>query len=295
LPSKRYLILLANMERGPLTDAVQIIKSYETPKGTCLSRHFTSHILNRQIEYLTSCRPLCVAMGNTIRWLKLQVAEIDVEQSDESAKEQLCAAIDQFILQRIVISNKSVIQQGARRVEDGDSILVFGGHTLVQDTLLAARREGKKFEVIIVDDVFDSTGVAITKSLRQAGIPVMYCPDMALGCIQACRTTKTFVAAEAVFEDGSVYARAGSADIACATVAAQNSLLVLCQSLNISDKMPTDSLTYNEMDPDRASNAGGVRLLYDVIKPAETVIIILEDSGVTPHLITEKFKKLDFL
>jgi len=233
-------------------------------------------------------------MGNAIRWLKLQVAKIDVGQSDDDAKEQLCAAIDQFVLQRVVISNKSVIQQGARRVEDGDSVLVFGGHALLQDTFLSAWREGKKFAVIIVDDAFDPTGVAMSKRLRQAGIPVTYCPDVRLACIQARRTTKTLVAAETLFEDGSVYARVGTADIARATVAARSSLLVLCQSLNITDRIPTDSLTYNEIDPDRASNAG-LRLLYDVIKPAEIDIILLEDSGVTPHLIPERLKKLDFL
>jgi translation initiation factor eIF-2B subunit delta len=259
-----------------------------------MSRHFTSHVLSRQIEYLTSCRPLCVAMGNAIRWLKLQVAKLDVEQSDDEAKEQLCAAIDQFVLQRVVISNRSVTQQGVKRVEDGDSILVFGGHALVQDTLLSAKREGKRFGAIIIDDAFDPTGVALTKRLREACIPVTYCPDMRLACIVARKTTKTLLVAATLFEDGSVYARVGSADVARATVAARSPVLVLCQSLNMTDRMPTDSLTFNEVDPDKASNVG-VRLLYDVIGSSEVDVILYEDNEAPPHLISETLRKLDFL
>jgi len=47
-----------------------VIGSYQTPPGTSLARHLTSHHLSPQIEYLKSCRPLSISMGNAIRWLK---------------------------------------------------------------------------------------------------------------------------------------------------------------------------------------------------------------------------------
>jgi translation initiation factor eIF-2B subunit delta len=47
-----------------------VIESYHTPVGTSLARHLTSHHLSPQIDYLRSCRPLSISMGNAIRWLK---------------------------------------------------------------------------------------------------------------------------------------------------------------------------------------------------------------------------------
>jgi translation initiation factor eIF-2B subunit delta len=47
-----------------------VIEDYQTPVGTSLARHLTSHHLSPQIDFLRSCRPLSISMGNAIRWLK---------------------------------------------------------------------------------------------------------------------------------------------------------------------------------------------------------------------------------
>lgn len=48
----------------------QVIADYHTPPGNSLARHLTNHHLSPQIEFLKSCRPLSVSMGNAIRHLK---------------------------------------------------------------------------------------------------------------------------------------------------------------------------------------------------------------------------------
>jgi translation initiation factor eIF-2B subunit delta len=47
-----------------------VIEAYQTPPGNSLARHLTGHYLGPQIEFLKSCRPLSISMGNAIRWLK---------------------------------------------------------------------------------------------------------------------------------------------------------------------------------------------------------------------------------
>lgn len=47
-----------------------VIADYQTPPGTSLARHLTNHHLSPQIEFLKSCRPLSISMGNAIRHLK---------------------------------------------------------------------------------------------------------------------------------------------------------------------------------------------------------------------------------
>lgn len=44
-----------------------VIESYTTPVGTSLARHLISHHLSPQIDYLRSCRPLSIGMGNANR------------------------------------------------------------------------------------------------------------------------------------------------------------------------------------------------------------------------------------
>jgi len=47
-----------------------VVQAYHTPANQALNRHFTPQVLSPQIEYLKSCRPLSVSMGNAIRYLK---------------------------------------------------------------------------------------------------------------------------------------------------------------------------------------------------------------------------------
>jgi len=47
-----------------------VFSDYQTPPGNSLARHLTSHHLSPQIEFLKSCRPLSISMGNAIRYLK---------------------------------------------------------------------------------------------------------------------------------------------------------------------------------------------------------------------------------
>jgi translation initiation factor eIF-2B subunit delta len=47
-----------------------VFADYQTPKGNSLARHLPTHHLGPQIEFLKSCRPLSISMGNAIRYLK---------------------------------------------------------------------------------------------------------------------------------------------------------------------------------------------------------------------------------
>lgn len=241
----------------------KVIESYETPKGNSLSRHFVPHVLNPQIEYLTECRPMSFSMGNAIRFLKSQVNKFDIDTPEDEAKESLLEFIDIFINERITLAEVVISKNAAELIDEEDVVLTYGHHRLVEKTILRAKANGKKFAVSIIDDPYDQGGKELAKTLQQAGIRVFYSPN--LGGLRAHleRASNVLLGTEAIFANGSLLAPAGTADVAMAASAANVKVVALCETINFDrERVSVDSLTYNEIDPERCSGES-FRLMFD--------------------------------
>ncbi|KAI0381828.1 nagb/rpia/CoA transferase-like protein [Hypomontagnella monticulosa] len=271
----------------------KVIDSYTTPPGNTLARHLTPHVLNPQIDYLTACRPMCFSMGNAIRWLKLQVSKIDPDVPEVDAKKQLCSGIDTFIQERISMADLVIVEKAADRIEEGDVVLTFGWSTLVERTLLHAHSvTGRKFSVVILDDPYEKKGQALAKDLTARGIRVSYYGDLGGLRWHLQDVTRVLVTAESMFNNGSMYARSGTCDMAIAAKQLGKPVLVLCETINITERVATDSLTYNEIDPERNSGAS-FRLLYDTTPDKYLSLVISELGTVQPTSVPDLLRKLE--
>ncbi|KAI0397344.1 hypothetical protein F5Y17DRAFT_393559 [Xylariaceae sp. FL0594] len=271
----------------------KVIESYTTPPGNTLARHLTSHVLNPQIEYLSACRPMCFSMGNAIRWLKLQVSKIDPDVPDAEAKKELCASIDAFVQERINFADVVITQRAAELIKDGDTILVYGRSTLVERTLLESySAAGKTFDVIVVDDPYERPGQALAKILAAKGVPVVYCGDFGALQFHVKRASILLLGAEGMFINGALYGRSGTSDLAIAAKDLGKKVYVLCESINITDRVSTDSLTYNEIDPER-STSSSFRLLFDTTLSHYLSTVVTEISSVQPTSVSYLLRKLE--
>ncbi|KAI6089463.1 nagb/rpia/CoA transferase-like protein [Hypoxylon rubiginosum] len=271
----------------------KVIDSYTTPPGNTLARHLTPHVLNPQIDYLTACRPMCFSMGNAIRWLKLQVSKIDPDVPESDAKKQLCSSIDTFIQERISMADLVITEKAAERVQDGDVILTFGRSSIVERALLQARLiNEKKFSVIALDDPYEKKGQTLAKNLAAEGIKVTYCGDFGGLAYNVQSATSVLVSAESMFNNGSMYGASGTCDIAIAAKQLDVSVTVLCETINITERVATDSLTYNEIDPERSSGEA-FRLLYDTTPDKYLSLIISELGTVQPTSVPDLLRKLE--
>ncbi|KAK4155929.1 hypothetical protein C8A00DRAFT_31180 [Chaetomidium leptoderma] len=249
--------------RATLLAFRKVIESYETPKGNSLSRHFVPHVLNPQIEYLTECRPMCFAMGNAIRLLKGRVNKFDIDTAEDEAKEDLLEWIDSLIIERITLAEDAIARNAAESINEGDTIITYGRHRLVEKTFLEAKHDGKSFDVTVIDDPFDRGGQELAETLRQAGIPVLYSPNLGGLRPKVAAASNAFLGGEAIFANGSLHAPSGTADVAMAAMNAGVKVIVLCETINFDrDRVSVDSLTYNEIDPER-NTADCFRLLFD--------------------------------
>ncbi|KAI1341963.1 nagb/rpia/CoA transferase-like protein [Xylariaceae sp. FL0016] len=271
----------------------KVIESYTTPPGNTLARHLTPHVLNPQIDYLTASRPMCFAMGNAIRWLKLQVSKIDPDVAEQDAKKQLCASIDNFIQERISVAHLVITDKAVESIHDDDTVLVFGRSTLVERVLFHAHSiANKKFNVTVIDDPYERKGQELAKALTTEGIKVSYCGDFGALRWHVEHASQIILGAESMFNNGSLYGRSGCCDVALAAQGLKCPVNVVCETINITERVATDSLTYNEIDPERSS-AASFRLLYDTTPAKYLSTIYTELGSVQPAGMSDLLRKLE--
>lgn len=111
------------------------------------------------------------------------------------------------------------------------------------------------------------------------------------------RASKVLLGAEAMFANGSLYAPAGTSDVAMAAKDARVPVISLLETVNCDrERVSVDSLTYNEIDPEQCT-ADHFRLLFDVTKDKYLSLVITESeeanaSGSTSALLSV-LKKID--
>ncbi|KAF4629845.1 hypothetical protein G7Y89_g8296 [Cudoniella acicularis] len=272
----------------------RVIESYTTPPGNSLTRHLTSHVLSPQIEYLASCRPLSISMGNAIRWLKLEISKVDINTPDTTAKADLCEAIDVFIRERVTFADQVIASSAAERIKDGDVILTYAKSSIVQKSLVKAHEDGKKFRVIVVDSRPLHEGKHLAAALADLGIEVKYCLINGLSHnIQD--ATKVLLGAHAMMSNGRLFSRIGTALVAMEANEADKPVLVLCETIKFTERVALDSIVHNEIAPaDELIIPGGAlenwadmkklqlcNPMYDVT-PAEYIQMIVTESGNVP-------------
>lgn len=252
----RTLSLLLTLKR--------VIHAYTTPPNTALSRHLTVHI-SHQISFLSSARPLGIAQGNSIRWLKKLISTLDPDLDENEAKKFLCASIDSFIREKVTLASEVIASQASTRIEpNGETILVYGKSSVVEKTLLqAAREEGKHFKVLVVDSRPLFEGRNLVRSLLRAGMcqggelsgcQVVYTLVSGLSdALTQHSVTKCFLGASGMLGNGGLYGRCGSALVAMMAKEHNVPVLVLAESVKFTGKMAVDSLSINEI-----ANADGL-------------------------------------
>ncbi|KAI9678617.1 MAG: Eukaryotic translation initiation factor 2B, subunit 4 delta, 67kDa [Caeruleum heppii] len=284
----------------------RVIESYTTPPDQTLTRHLTSH-LSPQIDYLKSCRPLSISMGNAIRWLKLEVSSVDKDTPEEEAKSGLCAGIDNYIREKITVADRVIANSAGEKIKDGDVILTFAKSSLVQQTLVGAHARGVRFRVVVVDARPLFEGRHLARALASVGLEVQY--SLLHGIGHAIKdASKVFLGAHAMMSNGRLYSRVGTATVAMMAHAADIPVIVCAESIKFTERVALDSIVTNEIAPadelvpfaSHITPSGGevkngsplaswhdnanlrlLNVLYDVT-PAEYVKMVITEYGSLP-------------
>ncbi|KAL6709208.1 hypothetical protein ACN47E_002024 [Coniothyrium glycines] len=225
-----------------------VIESYQTPPGTSLARHLTNHGLGPQIEFLKSCRPLSISMGNAIRWLKDIIIKIDPSTPENEAKRDLTEEIDVFIRERVTAADRLIRDLAATKIQPGDVVLTYAASSIVEQVILHAHNAGTPFSVIVVDSKPLHEGRQLARKLANHGVTVRY--YLITGASHAVKdATKVFLGAHAMMSNGRLYSRVGTALVSMLASSHSLPVIVLCQSVKFTEKVALDSIVGNEVAP----------------------------------------------
>ncbi|ODV69091.1 putative translation initiation factor eIF-2B subunit [Hyphopichia burtonii NRRL Y-1933] len=238
-----------------------VIRDYKTPENTTLTRHLTGH-LSHQIEYLKSARPLSISMGNAIRWLKQEISHISIDTKELKAKDILVEKIDDFIKEKIDLSDRVIIENASQHILEGSTILTYGHSDVLEELFkYCVLEQGKSFNLIIVDSRPLFEGKKLLNSLVNTNIKatpitqdylkVNYVLLNSLSSTILADTDCVFLGAHAMLSNGHLYSRVGTGLIAMMCHTRNIPVLTCCESVKFSDKVQLDSVTTNELaDPE---------------------------------------------
>lgn len=266
-----------------------VIQDYKTPKNTTLSRHLTGH-LSHQIEYLKSSRPLSVSMGNAIRWLKQEIARISIDTLEDKAKVRLVNSIDEFIREKIDLSDQLIIENSAHHITKGSTVLTFGhSEVLLKLFQYCVIEQLKLFNLVVVDShplfegrkllssllqfeftsIADGLKTASTNNHvgdRSVSDPVITRDVLKVSYVLMNSLSSTvledvdvaFLGAHAMLSNGHLFSRVGTAMVAMMCHRRNIPVLTCCESIKFSERVQLDSVTTNELaDPeDLVTNTG---------------------------------------
>ena len=235
-------------------------------------------------------------MGNAIRWLKVEISNVDVSTPELQAKSDLCDSIDTYVREKITVADQVIANKANEKIEDGDIIITFAKSSIVQQTLVEAFRRGKKFRVIVVDSRPLFEGRQIALALADLGLEVQY--TLIHGISHVIRhATKVFLGAHSMMSTG-LYSRVGTALVAMSAKEAKIPVVVCCESVKFTERVALDSFVHNEVAPAEELMIQGksssplskwedvphlqlLNLMYD-LTPAEYVSMVVTEYGIIP-------------
>nr|XP_023011803.1 translation initiation factor eIF-2B subunit delta [Leptinotarsa decemlineata] len=278
----RCLAMLATMKH--------LVNDLEVPAKLEFCRYLET-VLQSCTNYLQSCRSLAVSMTNALRHFKLTLTQIDTNLRDNDKRAILLNVIDTYINDDIEKAGDAISMRVGEKIINGDVILTYGCSSLVRKILLEAHKNGKKFEVIVVDGRPLLEGREMLRRLVISGIKCTYVLINSISYIMN-KVTKVILGAHALLTNGYVMSRMGTAQVAMVARAYNKSVLVCCETYKFSERVQTDSIVINELGDheslslpleetgdskvDHRTKLPALNLIYDVTPPDLVTAVVTE-------------------
>lgn len=282
---------------GLLCAFKKVISDYSTPPCKELSRDLESRI-KPYISFLQQCRRPSVSMGNAIKFVKQQISQSPPDLAENEAKDVLLLSIDNFIRERIILAGEAISKTAVSKINNGDTIMIYGFSSLIIRILTDAHDNNKKFNVVVVDAHPQFEGRECVNRLSSYGIKCSYILTNAVSYYMK-EVSRVFLGAHALLANGYVMSRTGSSVVAMIAKASNVPVLVCCETYKFCERVQTDAFILNELgDPDSLVNFQSskpgilaewrdkkslylLNLMYDVT-PANFVDMVVTELAMIP-------------
>jgi ribose 1,5-bisphosphate isomerase len=259
------------------------VSNAKTPNELFIELHEAS-------KKLLSSRPTAVSLPNGIRFVMHKTNLLLKEKlSIEEFKKEVLAIVKEFINKSEGALNKIAVF-GAKRIEDGETIMTHCNSAAVIAILKKAYNEGKNFKVYVTETRPLYQGRITAKQLGEAGIKTILIIDSAARYFMN-KVDKVLVGADAVAVNGAVVNKIGTSMIALAAYEARTQFLVAAETYKFSPETMIGELIHIEERSwkEIISNEELKEILNCEVKnpafdvtPPEYIDAIITEEGVIP-------------
>ncbi len=187
-----------------------------------------------------------------------------------------------------------IAEIGAGQIESGDKIMTHCHSHDVVAIFLEAKKQGKRFEVIVTESRPRLQGMLTAKDLTKAGIKVVYCVDSAMGWFMK-ETNKVLVGCDAILADGSIVNKIGTFPLALVAEKFGVPLFVAGETLKFDPQTimgvpePIEMREAKEIiDPKKLPRAKVINPAFDVT-PADYIHALITEKGIMrPEVLRER-------
>lgn len=247
-------------------------------------------LLEESINTLVESRATEPMMRNGLKYMN-QI----IHESDWNAPEELREIVQEAEVHILTMFNEGknqMIEVGARRIEDGDTVLTHCHSSGVTGTLLRAKEQGKDFKVIQTETRPKYQGRITAHELVEAGINTTMIVDSATRHYMK-EIDFVLVGSDAITSEGNVINKIGTSQVALAANEARIPFYVVSTLLKFDpvtihgsyeaiEERHTDEIWDNPPD--------GLRILnpaFDVTRRDYVHGLITEEGIISPHSILE--------
>ena len=234
---------------------------------------------------LSSSRPTAVSLPNAIRYVLYRVENSGATDAEE-LKEATKKAADEFI-QNSLEAVQKIGLLGAKRIDDGDTIMTHCNSTAAIEVIKSAWGEGKDIKVIASEARPRYQGRITVKELAKEGIPTTMIVDSAVRAVMK-EVDKVVVGADSIAANGAVINKIGTAQIALCANEARVLFFVAAETYKFHPETYLGGIVEIEerdaseiADPDEFKGVTIRNPAFDVT-PSEYIDIIITEKGVIP-------------
>lgn len=162
-------------------------------------------------KVLLDSRPTAISLWNGVQASMKGVKDID---NIESAKALMVSNSEQFIKESEE-AVKTIAKIGAKRIEDGDTIMTHCNSSVAIGAIAEAFRQGKDIKVFATESRPWRQGILTVKDLAKEGIDTTLIIDSAVRLVMK-KVDKVLVGADTITSHGALVNKIGTSQIAMA-------------------------------------------------------------------------------
>ena len=271
--------------------AVEALKIVSDSINTADPEKYVKEI-RKAAKMLISTRPTAVSLPNAVRYVYYRVKRAyESGLGVKELKDTLRDAANDFITISLNAIEK-IGEIGAKRIEDGDTILTHCNSQAAISIIIHAFKQGKNIKVFATETRPRMQGRLTAKQLSNEGIPTTLIVDSAVRYFMP-KIDKVVIGADAIAANGAVINKIGTSLIALAAHEARVRVMVGAETYKFSPEtvfgelIKIEERPYDEVVPEEWLKANpGVSVrnpAFDVTPPEYIDVIITEMGVVSPQ------------